>query len=884
MVGKTLGHYQVVEKIGAGGMGEVYRARDTHLNRDVALKTLPAAFAQNPERLARFEREAHLLASLNHPNIAAIHGFEQDSQECLCYLVLEYVPGEILRGPLPVDEALPVARQIIEALEEAHGKGVVHRDLKPANIKITPEGKVKVLDFGLAKALSVEPASSAGANSPTLTVAATGAGVLLGTAAYMSPEQARGKPADKRADVWAFGCVLYELLAGRQAFHGQSLSDTLSAVLRAEPDWSALPPETPEPLGRLLRRCLQKDAGARLHDIADARLEVQDALSSPPPALAPAPPSPLRSLARFLPWALAAVGIAVAVWSLSRPRPPASPSVTRLAVPLPPGERFIAGAVPALALSPDGTRLVYALERKQGPQLYLRRLDRFDAVPIPGTEGASGPFFSPDGEWVGFTAGGKLKKVLLSGGAPVNICDVQDIRGAAWAPDDTIIFTRAFTGAIGLSRVSAAGGVPQPLTTPDPKQREFGHRWPEVLPGGKAVLFTIWLGGSFDNSRIGVVSLQTGERRILLEGGYSPRYAPAGRPGQGYLVFARAGGLLAAPMDLVRLQTTGQPVPILEPTLMNTRTGAANYSLSSTGVLVYLPGSGQAAELTLAWVDRKGEARPLTQTRRVFDAMRLSPDGRRVATAVVDGGGRNIWVYDLARDTLARLTFDSASADAAPVWTPDGRLVTFSSARSGAGNLFWKPADGSGSEQRLTTSPHTQFPTSWSPDGKWLAFEQFDPVTQSDIWVLPRPDGASAEQKPRQFLKTSFSERGGRFSPNGRWLAYYSNESGQNQVYVQPFPGPGGKSQVSTDGGLEPMWATDGRELFYRNADRIMAVDVTTAPSFSAGKPRLLFERQYEFGPAFTNWDVAPDGRQFLMLKGSDAGAPGQVNVVLNWR
>ena len=870
MLGRTLGHYRIEAKLGAGGMGEVFLAADTKLGREVAIKVLPPEFARDPQRLARFEREARVLASLNHPHIAAIHGFEQS--DGIHFLVLEYVPGETLHGPLPVEETLDVARQIGEALEAAHEKGVVHRDLKPANIKITPEGNVKVLDFGLAKALADEPASDP-SQSPTLSAAPTRAGVILGTASYMSPEQARGKPLDTRTDIWSFGCVLYELVTGRQAFNGETVTDIIAAVVGKEPDWTALPASTPAGLERLLRRCLEKDARRRLRAIGDGQILLEE-----PPTPARRPEGVRR---RMLPWALAgtlAVVAAVALGSLWRSATAPQP-ITRTVVTLPPGDRLAAALQTAMSISPDGSRLVYAASRGGASQLFLRRMDQLEGAPIPGTEGAGEPFFSPDGEQVGFCAGGKLKKVLVSGGAPLALCDAPNCRGASWGPDDTIVFTPSGSSGEGLSLVSANGGAPQALTKPDSKNREHSHRWPQFLPGGKAVLFTVYAGVNPDQGRIAVVRLDTGERLVLFEGASYGRYVPTG-----HLVYARSGGLLAAPFDPARLQITGRQFPVLEG-VANTATGAAQFGFSGSGSLVYVPGRMGILARTLVWVDRKGTAVLATKLQRPFVAPRLSPDGRKLAIHLFAAANTDVWIYEFGRETLTRLTFE-AGDEAIPVWTPDGSRVAYRSNSSGAMNLFWKPADGSGAPDRLTTSNNSQNPGAFSPDGRWLAFDESGPSL--DIWVLPMEGPEGAPRKPSPFLQTPFAEWGARFSPDGRWLAYSSNESSQFEVYVQPFPvpGPAGapKWQVSTEGGSEPVWARNGRELFYRNGDKLMAVDVTLRPSFSRGNPRLLFQGDYFALVHLTNYDVSPDGQRFLMLKETGAeAAASQINFVQNW-
>ncbi len=866
MVGRELGHYRVLEKLGAGGMGEVYRAQDTRLGRDVAIKVLPPEFSRDPERLARFEREARVLASLNHPNIAAIYGFEQ--HDGVPFLVLELVPGETLKGPLPVEEALALARQMAVALDAAHEKGVVHRDLKPANIKITPERQVKVLDFGLAKALSDEPPAPDSSRSPTMSLAATRAGVILGTAAYMSPEQARAQPVDRRTDIWAFGCVLYEMLAGKQAFPAETISDAIAGVLAREPDWKALPAMTPERLRELLRWCLEKDPRQRLRDIGDARLD----LHAPLPASPPRTPSSGR-----LAWSLLAAATAlvaglvagVTIWALVRgkvPRP-----VVRTAVTLPPGDRLTVSRLqPSLALSPDGSRLVYVAVRGGTSQLFLRRLDQLEAVPIPGTEHAALPFFSPDGSGIGFFAGGKLRKVSLSGGAPLTLCEAQSGRGASWGPDDSIIFTPMNAPGTGLSRAPASGGTPQVLTTPDPKAREHSHRWPQVLPGGQAVLFTTYTGENPDENRVSVLRLDTGERRTLVEGATYGQYASTG-----HLVYARSGGLQAVPFDLSRLRVSGKPFPVLEGVHTQEAAGFAHFSFSGSGSLLYAAVGLTPGGHSLVWVDRQGNAAPVTQLRRMFYAPRLSPDGRRITLGVMEAGNHEVYLYEPGRDTLTRLTFDPA-ADITPVWTPDGKRVAFGSNRIEAPGLYWKAADGSGADQRLIGVGSLPRPTSFSPDGKWLAFQQHTPATGGDIWLLH----LEGERKAKPFLQNPTWEGEAVFAPNGRWLAYTSHFD----VYVEPFPGPGGKWQISTGGGQEPVWARNGRELFYRNGDRMMAVEVSTGSSFTAGKPRLLFEGQYVSVSSYVSYDVTPDGRRFLMLKDMVADkAPGHLNLVENW-
>jgi serine/threonine protein kinase/Tol biopolymer transport system component len=879
--GRRLGPYEILSAIGAGGMGEVYQAHDTKLGRDVAIKVLPEAFAHDAERLARFQREAKMLAALNHPNIATIHGLEQSGGTS--YLVMELVSGETLAdrikrdAKIPVEEALTIAKQIAEALEAAHEKGIIHRDLKPANVKVTPEGKVKVLDFGLAKAFAGDAASDDLSNSPTLSAAATMQGVILGTAAYMSPEQARGKACDKRTDIWAFGCVLYELLTGKQAFHGETTTEILAAVLRGEPDWGALPEPTPSTIRALLRRCLQKDVNKRARDAGDARIEIEEALAAPVTAelSTAAPTKGIRNLGRrALILGLGALLLAAAVASLAtwNLKPSPSQPVTRTVIDLPPGQQ-LAGldSGPALALSPDATHLAYVARQGGTQQLYLRAMDSSEAKPIPGTEGAVSPFFSPDGQWLGFFAGGKLMKVSVSGGAAVTLGDALQPRGASWGSQGMIAFAPQNIST--LQQVPDAGGPPQPLTRFE--KEEFSQRWPEFLPGGKAVLFTAGPTAiTFANSHVAVQSVGTGQRRNLVQGGMSPRYALTG-----HLVYAQGASLMAVPFDPQRLAFTGAAVPVVEGVQQSPVSGAAQYSFSSTGSLVYVSGGAQSAQSKLVWVNRNGAEQPVAAPAHTYLGPHLSPDGRRVAVTTTEQESQT-WLYDLSRDTLTRFTFEG-NYNLIPVWTPDGKRIAFESAKEGPPNLFWQLADGSGGLERLTTSEYVNAPFSWSPDGQLLAFIEVNPTTGFDIWVLRLSD-----RKAQPFLRTRFNETAPRFSPDGRWLAYVSDESGRFEIYVQPYPGPGGKWQISTEGAMDPVWNPNGRELFYRSGNKMMAVDIATQPSFVAGKPRMLFEGPYVLPSVpISNYDVSPDGQRFLMLKPSEAGeaAPTQINVVLNW-
>jgi eukaryotic-like serine/threonine-protein kinase len=876
--GTKLGPYEITGAIGAGGMGEVYEARDAKLGRNVAIKVLPAAFTNDPERLSRFQREARMLAALNHPNIATIYGLEQsDGVTCL---VMELISGETLadrikrEGPVPVEEALAMAKQIAEALEAAHENGIIHRDLKPANIKLTPESKVKVLDFGLAKAFAGDGASSDPSESPTLSAAPTMQGVILGTAAYMSPEQARGRAVDKRADIWAFGCVLYELLTGKQAFHGETVTDIIAKILQSEPGWQALPPNTPVKIRDLLRRCLQKDKTLRLRDAGDVRIEIQDALTAPATA-EPQTASIAKPLGqRVMPWAVAfTAGLIVAslaVWNL-KPRPAPAPSapVSRSVFSLPPGDRLARTDLPAVALSPDGSHMVYVAGRGSTHQLYLRAVDGFEAKPMPGTEGAVAPFFSPDGQWIGFFAESKLKKISINGGAPVSVCAAPLGIGASasWGTDGTIVFQYLTSGA--LWQVSAAGGTPKRLNTLD--KGELSSRWPEFLPGAKALLFAANTVIGWSTPQLALYRLDTGERRTLISGGTRPYYAPTG-----HLLYVQGATLMAAPFDLQRMAVTGAPLPVVEGVMQSVTNGVAQYSVSENGSLAYVPGSILGGQNTLVWVDRRGAEQPLPAPPHGYRYPRLSPDGKRIAIALDELGGQ-VWVYDLARETLTRLTFEAGGTNSL-AWTRDGKRLAFNS--GAPPNLFWQAADGSGKAERLTTSENQQNPSSWSPDGQALGYMELDPATSWDIWVLRLSD-----RKAQPFLRTASYETVPQFSPDGRWLAYVSDESGRFEIYVQPYPGPGGKWQISTDGGTEPVWNPNGRELFYRNGPKMMAVDITTQPSFSAGKSRMLFEGPYlSLTATIPSYDAAPDGQRFLMLKASEQEqSSNQINVVQNW-
>jgi serine/threonine-protein kinase len=888
--GTRIGPYHIVELLGAGGMGEVYRAQDTKLNREVAIKVLQTSLANDPERIARLGREAQMLASLNHPNIAHIHGVEDSAG--LLALVMELVEGPTLADriggrPMPVDEAMAIAKQIAEALETAHEQGIIHRDLKPANIKVRADGTVKLLDFGLAKALVPTAATTSNAaDSPTLSMQATAAGVILGTAAYMAPEQARGQAADRRADIWAFGCVLYEMLAGCRAFRGDDLTDTIVAVLSKAPDWNALPASAAD-VRTLLARCLRKERQQRLQAIGDARIQIEELISGTGEAATAAHPGVRVRWRRSIATAIAALAggaiVALGTWALTRPAPPASSALARFAIMLPPAQP-LANSFNArdLALSSDGTHMVYSGGAQA--QLMVRALDQLDARPLPGITNARTPFLSTDGHWIGFfDLRGDLKKVSISGGAPVAVCRVNGTsRGASWGVDDTIVFATS-DRSTGIFRVPAAGGEPAMLTTVDTANGELDHYFPSVLPDDRGVLYTIELGNSGTN--IAVFDPTTGRSKTLIQGGAQAEYVETG-----HLIYMVASTLWAVPFDLAKLETNGEPVPVLEPVMPVRGDNGGNFSVSRRGTLVYAPQRGNFNR-SLVWVSRSGIEEPVGTPARVYAQPRLSPDGSRVAITIADHGSTDIFTLDLVRGTQTRLTFNPGG-NTYPVWTPDGQHIVFASNRGASLNLFRRAADGTGADERLTTSGNGQRPTTMSPDGARVVFEENSPNTAWDLWSLP----LNGKRQATALVPTQFDERNPDISPDGRWLAFESNESGQTQVYVRSFPNVDGAIyQISTDGGRSPVWARNGDELFFANGTTLLSVAVKLSGSFTHGNPTKLFEgRSLLFdarlhgstGGAYRMYDVSPDGRRFLMVKeiadGQSGTQPGMV-VVLNW-
>ncbi|MBZ5559378.1 MAG: serine/threonine-protein kinase [Acidobacteriia bacterium] len=889
MIGRQIGSYQIVSVLGAGGMGEVYRAHDTTLGRDVALKVLPPLFSADPDRLARFEREARVLATLNHPHIGAIYGVEPvDGGRAL---VLELVEGQTLadriaHAPIPVAEALAIAQQVADALEAAHEKGIVHRDLKPANIKITPDGVVKVLDFGLAKAAVGAGASPDLSQSPTVTGGGTREGIILGTAAYMSPEQARGKPVDKRADVWAFGCVLFEMLAGRKTFSGDTTSDMIAAILERQPVWDGLPDAAPPAVRRLLRRCLEKDPKRRLRDIGDARLELDDALAGPAlddPARAAKVSMTRRTAIGAMAGAIVgAASTGFVAISRSRGAVPRR-SLTQFAITLSEGDIFNASWNKRVAISPDGAQVACNALQRTGGQLLVRSLRDLE-LKAPEGVGNGIPFFSPDARWLGYMSGdGKgnrtIRKVALTGGAPTTISSLDPgFSGATWADTDAIYFVPDTPA--GIARVAAAGGESTEVARIEFDKGERAHKFPHALPRGTAVLFTVATADSesYDDARISVFSTATGQRKVLVEGGTCACYSPSG-----HLVYARNGSLLAVRFDSERLAVTGRPFTVLDGVLMSRNTGVANFDISRTGDLVYVPGKADEGARTLFLVDRNGRAEKLPLPSRSYLHPRISPDGHKLAIEI-EGSSHDVYIYDFASGVLSNITTDGVSHW--PVWSPDGKQIGYRSGQMGRFRLWQVPADRSGPAKQVPATGFSQNAESYSPDGHAIAYTVMDPGVPSRIAVVPLGGG----QTPQPLENSKYAQGSPKFSPDGRWLAYCSNESGRAQVYVQAFPGPGAKVQVSNDGGTDPVWRRAGGELFFRNGDSMLAVAVSTASGFSAGRPQEIWKGHYSHGmssscgaPGLTssNYDVTADGNRFLMIKDEDQDLATSTRIVV---
>ncbi|MCH7884508.1 MAG: protein kinase [Planctomycetes bacterium] len=927
--GTRLGPYEILSPLGSGGMGEVYLATDSKLDRKVAIKVLPELLTRDKERVARFEREAKLLASLNHPNIAAIYGFEttdssrgagfspREETEAenataipssrklkhaaqggydsgtvqeLHFLVMEYVEGETLgshlkNGPAAVEDALDIAKQMAEALEAAHGQGVIHRDLKPANIMIRPDGTVKVLDFGLAKAMTEDSSGAVDANSPTITANYTRPGVVLGTAAYMSPEQARGRPLDKRTDIWSFGIILFECLTGDRLFQGETANDSMGAIMHKEPDWSLLPPNTPPTIQLLLRRCLTKDRKRRLHDIADARIELENAIVDPTSTSLGLAQAVLDVRRRWLPsWpvnvviAMVVTLAAIGGW-FARPQPEDSSPVVRLTAIIPKEQELADSRMTIAAISPDGAMLVYLATTRTGTgrQLYLRHLHLQESVALANTADPDSPgIFSYDGRWIAFAQQGKLKKVSILGGPAQTICDAAQLRGAHWGVNDTIAL--APTRRSGIWIVSASGGKPEQVTDLGPDPGAASHRWPHLLPDGRSILFTHTDNeDDYSSARIEAVSIDTGERKVLVQGAMDARYIPIGQ-----LVFVRGDVLMAVEFDPVRVEIMGAEIPVLEGVAAGPAMGSGQYSFSDNGVLVYLAGEETAGLSELVWVDRAGKITPVSQHSRDAVYHSLSPDGSRIAWTLLGGLGftSDIWILEIKRDMLTRLTFDDGQ-EGNPVWSPDGLWIYFNSDRvHGVSEIYRRKADGSGDAERLTTADNTQRLASISPDGRTLVI--VEALHSGGEIMLLHMD---KERTVEPFLTTPFAERNPAVSPDGTLIAYSSDETGIFEVYVRRFPSGTGRVKISPGLGVFPTWSPDGTELFYTNdGSEFYSVAIEVKDDvLIPGIPKLLFKlSDNEYSDHF---DVAPDGQRFLFsrLPGNEGDERIHPTVVVNW-
>jgi serine/threonine protein kinase/Tol biopolymer transport system component len=869
--GTRLGNYEIVGPLGAGGMGEVYRAKDTKLDREVAIKVLPAAFAQHPDRLARFEREAKVLASLNHPNIASIYAVEESSEGKA--LVMELVQGQTLKGPVPVDTALKYAAQIADALAAAHERGITHRDLKPANIMLTPEGTIKVLDFGLAAV--TQPSQGEGEadnNIATLTMSPTTAGMIMGTAAYMSPEQARGQTVDRRADIWALGVVLWELLTGKQLFCGDTVSDILASVLKEEPNLERVPAK----VRPLLKRCLEREPKKRLQAIGDWELLlVEDA----PPASAPAvPASRHRS---WLPWCIAAF-LLLALMPANiihfRETPPPEQTL-RYTVAAPENS-----TVHSLAISPDGRTLVIAAVVNGKRQLWLRAMDALQAQPMAFTEDATYPFWSPDSRYIGFFAQSKLKKVAASGGPAQSLCDVPLGRGGSWNREDVIVFSPG-NGGISIQRVAAAGGVPVDVT-----KTKGALKHPVFLPDGRHFLY-ISANGPAEQTGIYVGSLDGKENRRVLPDVSSVVFAPPVQGGRvGHVLFVREGTLMAALFDAGSAQVSGDVFPVAEGVTLTTDLNYVRDTVSENGMLLYQTGGDSGGTNQFGWYDRSGKSLgPVGAPGPVWDPA-ISPDEKSVVFDRASRAVSDLWVRDLSRGTETRFT-SNASSNLSPVWSPKGDRIVFASNRKGGVfNLYQKAASGSGQDELLLPNSLIDAAHQWSRDGRFIVYVEIDPKTKSDLWVLPT-EGAAAERKPIPFLRTEFNELFDQLSPDNHWMAFTSDRSGRREVYVRPFPPGEGEWTISIAGGEQPRWRGDGKELFFEAADgKMMAVPVKAAagpkPSFEAGTPVALFDAHMVHRPAggLIEYDVTADGKRFLINTAGGSGAASPpLTVVTNW-
>jgi eukaryotic-like serine/threonine-protein kinase len=881
--GTKLGPYEIQSLLGAGGMGEVYRARDTRLSRTVAVKILPSHLCLDPDRKQRFEREARAVSSLNHPNICTVH--DVGSQDGIEYLVMEYLEGETLdqrlrRGPLPWEQVVQYALQIADALDKAQREGITHRDLKPGNIMLTKSG-MKLLDFGLAKLKTSSLPGSADALTKMTEEdrKLTAVGTLVGTFQYMAPEQLEGKEADARTDVFGLGCVLYEMATGRPAFTGKSKASLIASILSSQPPAiSTFEPMAPPALDWTIRTCLAKNPDERWQCFGDLVLELKWIATGGSQLEHPVkhPPQNRMLVALAMTTAIAIAAVCYLLWMRA---PPRSRETTRFVLQLPAGREqsfsyATSSFAPVLDLSPDGRYLAYVAQSSGQQAIYVRPVDQFEARLVPGTENGEAPFFSPDGDWLGFIGDGKLKKVPLRGGPPFAICDVQIAAKASWGENGFIVISPIF--GTGLSLVSAKGGTPFAMTKLDPTRSERAHSSPEFLPAGDTVLFTIWTGVTFERPQIAVFSLKNHMQKVLIDGATSPHYVSTG-----HLVYEQGGSLFAVPFDISHLELSGAPVRLSSSPQMSA-TGPitdAQLAVSATGSMAYVPGPDTMdLDRTLVWVDRKGVAIPVSDLHRPYTSPRVSPDGRRIAVSILESGTYQIWIYDLERGTLSRLTHEKSNA--AGVWSPDGKQIAFGSNLTGPANIYAVSADGNSSPERLTSGQSPQLPSSWSKDNV-LLFTEVDPTTAGDLWELSPHENA----RPIALRRTPFDEFEPAFSPDGRFIAYLSNDSGTYEVYVQTYSGPYHRWQISTRGGFDPIWAKDGHELFYIVDNKMIAVPVEFQGGFHFGKPQTLFEGRYEAGlDGSPPYDVSADGKRFLFVKpGTGQAAANEINVTVGW-
>ncbi len=868
--GTKLGPYEIISPLGAGGMGEVYRARDTRLDRDVAIKVLLANLASDPSLKQRLEREAKAVSKLSHPHICTLHDIGH--QDGIDFLVMELVEGEsleqrLVKGPLPTDQVIRYAAQIADALAKAHKRGFTHRDLKPANIMLGKSG-AKLMDFGLAKQSGPAPLATALTEMTMDQAKLTGEGTIVGTFQYMAPEQLEGKEADARTDIFALGEVIYEMATGKPAFTGKSRASLIAAILTIDPpSISELQPLAPTTLERVVKKCLAKDPDDRWQSASDLASELNWMLTGGSQTGVAMPLITRVQPRRRALWIGAGLAVALAAallaWQLGRGEH--SPAPVHLTIALPPSKSLLNNSTEPLAISPDGSTVAYAAygeDRK--PQLYLRKLGSFESAPVAGTEGGRSPFFSPDGAWLGFVSEDtKLKKVLLRGGSPVTVADGAFF-GGAWV-DDTIYYVKGFTA--GIYAVSAAGGQPRQVTKPGSAPDDRAHLWPSVFPGNNGLIFTVWTGRTFNEARIEGLLFDSGKRKVLIEGATSGRYLPSG-----HLAYTRNGTLFVVGFDAKRLEVKGTPVPLIEGVMTGASNGDADFAVSNNGTLVFEPGTFTSFQRNLVWMDRSGKATNITPEVKPYATPALSPDGKRIALTL-ESSTFDVWVYDLERDALTKVTF--GADDYRPHWSPDGKLLAYDSSKSGSQQVYVKHGIAQGEEVAVTDGPDSKGLWDWTPDGREIVFGRKNGTTGWDIYAA----AVEGDHKPRPLVLGPFTQGQARVSPDGKWLAYASDESGQYEVFVQAMSDSSTRAQISSEGGTEPRWARSGSELLFRSKDRLMSVKFQPGGEFNPGKPVLLFEDK----APWTGYDVAPDGRLLVVRDATDKASGTQINVVLHW-